>query len=264
MAMDQSAFDEIVEEAKGNPYQQDSIGLIFNNIGLIKFRSQLVMPSDGSIPLYTLPLNSNNIQSILRNLSRLFPYLKGILLKLTSAQTRRKLIAVINSMILEFIDRPEMDSSINIIHELTANGEKANLENIIFRRKLASEPSEMVKVIRSEKPMLLGLCDQENKWVKISWKFTHKIFKIEVKNNTAIDSTGVSSIKSKVNTQLNSLADGFIEEVDEKIGAGLGLFFVNFFKDEMKDKFDFETIFRVYENDFNETVASLTVIFEKS
>lgn len=257
-------FDEIVEEAKNNPYPDDSIGILFNNLGLIKFKSLLTLPVDGSVPLYILPLKPTNVQMVLEKLPKLFPYTKGVTLRLTAPQKRRKLVGYLNHSIIRFIDRPELETSVNIIHELTANGEKANLENMTVRNKLASDPKDVTSVIRSERDMLLKLCSDAKKWVRISWKFTHKIFKIEVKNNTPVDSMGLSSIKQKVATRLDTLADGFIGEVDDKIGAGLGLFFVNFFKDEMKEKFDFETIFRVYESDFDETIASLTVIFEKN
>lgn len=258
------AIEEVVEEAKNNPYPQDSLGILFNNLGLMKFKQMLVVPKDGSVPLYTLPLRENNIELIINKLPKLFPYTKGITLKLVAPQMRRKLIDYLNHMILIFIDRLELDTSTNIIHELTANGEKANLENVSITKKLAEDPKEVTNLIRNERMMLLKTCAELNKWVRISWKFTHKIFKIEVKNNTPVDSMGLSSIKNKVSTRLNTLADGFIGEIDEKLGAGLGLFFVNFFKDEMKEKYDFETIFRIYESDFDETIASLTVIFEKN
>jgi hypothetical protein len=130
----------------------------------------------------------------------------------------------------------ELDTSVNIIHELTANGEKANLENMAVSNKLATDAKDVTNLIRNEREMLFKLCNDNQKWVRISWKFTHKIFKIEVKNNTPVDSMGLSSIKQKVATRLDTLADGFMGEIDDKIGAGLGLFFVNFFKDEMKEK----------------------------
>ena len=255
---------EIIEESERNPYAIDSVGIIFNNLGLLKFQSLLSHPSNGTIPLYTLPLRMNNIQMILEKIPKLLPYTKGLSLKLAAPQKRRKLITYINDMILDFVDRKELETSINIIHELTANGEKANLENIVIKKGFATDASEVPGVIRRSRDDLLKMCSENNKWVRVSWKFTHKIFKIEIKNNTPIDSMGLNNIKYKVSTKLNTLADGFIGEMDDKIGAGLGLFFVNFFKDEMKEKYDFETIFRVYESDFDETIASLTVIFEKN
>ncbi len=257
-------IEEIIEEAKKNPYSTDSIGILFNNLGLIKFKSLLTLPTDGSIPLYILPLKVDNVRLVLEKLPKLFPYTKGVTLKLTAPQKRRKLIGYLNHRIIQFIDRMELDTSVNIIHELTANGEKANLENMAVKKNLATDPKEVINLIRNERDMLLGFCNDFHKWVRISWKFTHKIFKIEVKNNTPVDSMGLNSIKQKVATRLDTLADGFMGEIDDKIGAGLGLFFVNFFKDEMKEKYDFETIFRVYESDFDETIASLTVIFEKN
>lgn len=257
--------EDLIEESKNNPYSSDSIGILFNNLGLLKFKSLLKVPHAGATPLYTLPLRADNIMTVLEKLPRLFPYTKGIILKVCAPQKRRKLIGSLNHMILDFVDRRELETSVNIIHELTANGEKANLENVCVTKGLATEPTEVVNLIRSEREMLLKYCSEHQKWVRISWKFTHKIFKLEVKNNTPIDSMGLQNIKSKVSTKLNTLADGFIGEMgDDKIGAGLGLFFVNFFKDEMKERFDFETIFRIYENDFEETIASLTVIFEKN
>jgi len=173
------------------------------------------------------------------------------------------LINFLNNAILDYINRKEIESSISIIHELTANGEKANLESIIVENKLVNDKSEIPTLIRKEKDMLLKLCDKKGKWVKISWKFTHKIFKIEVRNNTPIDPVGLEGIRDKMSLKLNTIADGFLGEVEDRIGAGLGLFFINFFKSEMKEKFDFETIFRIYENDYGETIASITVLFEK-
>ncbi len=262
----QSTIDiaDIIEEAKNNPYDNDSLGIMFNNLGLLKFKNMLTSPHDGTMPLYTLPLRPENIQLVIEKIPRLFPYTKGVALKVAAPQKRRKLITYMNDIILDFIDRKELETSVNIIHELTANAEKANLEWIVFNRKLAADASEVPAVIRADREKLLVFGNQDKKWVRVSWKFTHKIFKLEVKNNTPIDPMGLNNIKYKVSTKLNTIADGFIGEMDDKIGAGLGLFFVNFFKDEMKEKYDFETIFRVYESDFDETIASLTVIFEKN
>lgn len=257
-------IENVIKEANKNPYSLDTLGIMFNNLGLIKFRNQLKFPDDGSVPLYTLPINPENIQMIMGKLPKLFPYIKGIVLKLVAPQKRRKLVAYLNDIILDFVDRKELETSINIIHELSANAEKANLENIIVVKQLAKEPREVVDLIRKERESIFKMCNEEEKWVKISWKFTHKIFKIEVKNNTLIDSMGIANIKEKMTKKLDTLADGFMGEIDDKIGAGLGLFFVNFFKDEMKEKYNFETIFRIYENDFDETIATLTVIFEKN
>lgn len=254
---------KIVEEFDSNNYKTDSIGISFNNLGIIKFKNLLSQPTPGLDPIYILPINKNNIISILNNIKKLFPYQKGLILKLVAPQKRRKLVNYINDMILDYINRKEIDHSISIINELSANGEKANIEDIILKNNLVNDKREIPSIIRNEREMLLDLCDKNNKWVKISWKFTHKIFKVEVKNNTTIDPLGLEGIKEKVSHKLNTIADGFMGEIDEKIGAGLGLYFVNFFKDEVKEKYDFETIFRIYENDLNETVASLTVIFEK-
>lgn len=257
-------IEEIIEEAANNPYDNDSLGIMFNNLGLLKFKSMLTSPQDGTMPLYTLPLKAENIRLVIEKIPRLFPYTKGVSLKLTAPQKRRKLVTYMNDIILDFIDRRELETSVNIIHELTANSEKANLEWLVFNHEMASDASEVPSVIRSQRDQLLLLGNTDKKWVRVSWKFTHKIFKLEVKNNTPIDPMGLNNIKYKVSTKLNTIADGFIGEMDDKIGAGLGLFFVNFFKDEMKEKYDFETIFRVYESDFDETIASLTVIFEKN
>ncbi len=261
---DKPSFEELILESEQNPYRLDSLGITFNNAGLIKFRNVLKKSEKGLVPVYTLPLRKDNLRDVLKKLSNLFPYTKGISLKLVSPQTRRKLIAYLNQTILEFVDRHELDTSLNIVHELTANGEKSNLENVTVKTGKAREPKAVVDYIRSNRQELFQACDAMHKWVRVSWKFTHKIFKIEVRNNTPIDSMGLNKIKEKVSTKLNTLADGFMGEVDDKIGAGLGLFFVNFFKDEMKEKYDFETIFRIYESDSDETIASLTVIFDKS
>ncbi len=257
-------IEDIIKEAQENQFQNDSLGIMFNNLGLLKFKSMLTSPQDGTLPLYTLPLKADNIQLVLEKIPRLFPYTKGVALKLTAPQKRRKLITYMNDIILDFIDRNELETSVNIIHELTANAEKANLEHIVYNKGFATDASMVPGVIRNQRDQLLNFCDEDNKWVRVSWKFTHKIFKLEVKNNTPIDPMGLNNIKYKVSTKLNTIADGFIGEMDDKIGAGLGLFFVNFFKDEMKEKYDFETIFRVYESDFDETIASLTIIFEKN
>lgn len=257
------SMETLFLESEQNSYRLDSLGITFNNAGLIKFRNVLKKSQKGLVPIYTLPLRRDNLADVLNKLTKLFPYTKGVSLRLVSPQTRRSLIAYLNEMILNFVDRKELETSLNIIHELTANGEKANLENIAVKTGKASTPKEVVNYIRSNRKDLFQLCDAMNKWVKISWKFTHKIFKIEVRNNTPIDSMGLNNIKEKVSTKLNTLADGFSGEVEDKIGAGLGLFFVNFFKDEMKEKYNFETIFRIYESDLDETISSLTVMFEK-
>jgi len=257
------AVDEIVEEWGRHNYSQDSLGIMFNNIGLLKFAEKLNNQHEGGVPLFVLPLQQQNIASVLLNIEKLFPYTKGIALRLVAPQSKRKLVGYLHERILTYVNRREIESSINILHELTANAEKANIEFVIKKHNLVTDKKEIPQLVRKERYMLLDVCHKEDKWVKIGWKFTHSIFKLEVKNNVPIPEEGVFGIKQKIGTKLDTLADGFIGEREDQIGAGLGLYFVNFFREEMKNQYDFESIFRIYENDFGETIASLTVLFEK-
>lgn len=264
MELNEQQMCELVEEARENPYSGDSIGVYFNPLGYQKFKSTVAIPADGAVPVYTLSINPDNITSILKNLIRLLPYQKGLQLKLTAPQKRRKLIGFLSETILEFIRRTELSNYSSIIHELTANGEKANLEDVIALKNLANDEKESLLLIRNERDTLFQACEEKNKWVKVSWKFSNKIIKVEIKNNTPINNHQIDGIKDKVETRLNTLADGFVEEPEEDhIGAGLGLFFINFFRDDLKEKYNFETLFRVYQNDFQETVTTFTVIFDK-
>ncbi len=254
----------VAEEAKKNPYKNDTLSILFNRMGLVKFRNMLPKNYDPhKPPLFSIPLASAKYSVLLNQVPNLFPYTKGLILKLIAPQKRRKLVGFLNSQILSFIKRYEIESVENIIHELTANAEKANLEFIVKKYGFLDSGLPLKDILVKERETLLELADKENKWTKITWKFTHMVYKVEVRNNTPITAYGISSIKSKMRQNLTSLADGFIGEIDEKLGAGLGLFFVNFFKEEMKNQHGFDTVFRIYETDIGETVVTLTVFFEK-
>lgn len=259
------SFPDIAAEAKKNPYRNDLIGMLMNHQGEKTFDTLLTQAPDDKVPLYTINLTDQNITSVLDHIIKLMPYQKGIKLKLTAPQKRRKLVSAINEAILNYIQKPEIGSIVNIIHELTANSEKANLESMVAQKYKIQDQKEIYEKLKNDREALLQDCDSHEKWVKISWKYSNWILKIEVKNNGTIDQKGLSLISDKVTTRLNTLADGYSEEqIENKLGAGLGLFFVNFFRDEMKKKYNFETLFRVYQNDSQETVASLIVMFENT
>ncbi len=80
---------------------------------------------EGGIPLFVLPLQKQNVSSVLLNIEKLFPYTKGITLRLVAPQSKRKLVGFLHEKILTYVNRREIESSINILHELTANAEKS-------------------------------------------------------------------------------------------------------------------------------------------
>lgn len=250
----------LTEEAAAGAFTGDSFTLIFNRPGYERYRDRLPAGHNTANPLYAISLEKINYDNFTGNLTALLPLVKGFNLKLLVPQKRRRLVTFINQTIIDYLGRHEIDNTHSIISELTANAEKANLETAIRETGMAlgATPAELLRnrlddVIR--KAALLG------KRVEIVWKFSPKIFKVEIKNNTIIPEYALNAVRSKMGAELTTLADGYVGEVFDKLGAGLGLYFINFFSDEIKEKYGFETIFRIFNNQTS-TSASLTVFFE--
>lgn len=252
---------QLSEEAEDGAYLGDSFSLFFNKQGFRHFRDKLPHGTDEDIPVYSIDITNIHYRQFVHNLRNLMPLIKGYSLSLTVPQKRRKLVTFLNEQVLGYINHPELDHSASIISELTANAEKSNLEKIIRTYQLDAGTS-VAHVLRKRREEIIHRAVDLKKRVQIIWKFSPLIFKVEVKNNTIVPEYALTSIKEKMSAQLNSLADGFVGEVFDRLGAGLGLYFVNFFSDEMKEKYGFETIFRIFTTETS-TSATLTVFFEK-
>ena len=259
--MDEKIFEQLKKEAEDGSCKNDRLTLIFNGKGYEKFRARLPEGGSTEIPLYTIGLHSINYQTFTRNLKSLLPLIKGFTLHVTVPQKRRRLVTFLNNTILEYLDRHEIDNTHSIISELTANAEKANLESVITVQRLDRQTTS-ADLLRSQREELIRGAEELKKEVSISWKFSRQIYKVEIRNNTIIPEYALGAIRSKIGTELNSLADGYVGEVFDKLGAGLGLYFINFFSEEMKEKFGFETIFRIFNTETN-TSATLTVFFSR-
>jgi len=255
-------IEELKLEAETGSCRNDRLTVIFNDHGYRKYRHQLPEGSNAGIPRYTIGIHSINYATFVTNLKSLFPFIKGLSLNVTVPQRRRKLVTFLNNTILEYLGRCEIDNTHSIISELTANAERANLESVISVNRMGRGISA-AELLRTKRPEIVSRAEEMGKEVSIAWKFSNKIYKVEVRNNTIISGYALDAIRSKIGIELNSLAEGYVGEVFDKLGAGLGLYFINFFSEEMKEKYGFETIFRIFTTEAN-TSATLTVFFVKN
>ncbi len=247
-------------KVNGKNSNVDKLLFYLNKKGIERFKHILPVISTGQLPAYSLDLVELDFEKLFENLERLLPFMKGVALSLVAPQKRRALVEYVNSIILSYIKHNEIDHSIAIISELTANAEKSNFESVIASSGLGEETS-VVDLLRKRKDEVIDLATSLNKRVDIIWKYTPKIFKVEIKNNTIISDASLTSVRDKMSDELTCIADGFSNSGVDTLGAGLGLYFVNFFSDEIKDKYGFDTIFRIY-NTEKKTSASLTIFFE--
>jgi len=252
---------DVVELRSGNNSDNsDKLLFYLNKRGVKRFKRILPIIENGQLPVYSIGLLDLDFDKLFENLEKLLPFMKGVALSLVAPQKRRSLVEYINSIILSHINHNEIDHSIAIISELTANAEKSNFESVIASSGLDKDTS-VIDLLRKRKDDVIDLATSLNKRVDIIWKFTSKIFKVEIKNNTIISNDSLAAVRNKMSDELSCIADGFSNSGVDTLGAGLGLYFINFFSDEIKDKYDFDTIFRIY-NTNNKTSASLTIFFE--
>ena len=250
----------LTEEAVEGASLHDRFTLIFNARGYDKYRDKLPAGHNTANPLYSIDISRINYTGFVANLKSLLPLVKGFPLRLPVPQNRRRLVGFINQTIIDYLGRHEIDNTHSIISELTANAEKSNLEAIIKEEGLDRELST-ADLLRTRRDEVIARAATLSRRVDIVWKFSPKIYKVEIKNNTIIPEYALSAVRNKMGAELSTLADGYVGEVFDKLGAGLGLYFINFFSDEMKEKYGFETIFRIFNTNEN-TSASLTVFFE--
>lgn len=246
--------------------EKDLFIIILNKLGFIKFNSSLPEKyreryDQAKLPTMYINLNEKMIKTLLE-LDKLLIYTKGIELKLYSPHEQRILIEYITNKILDFIGKSDIVHLNNIIMELVDNAEKANFLHILEEHKI-DIPVNQSELITNNRKEIVELCKKFDKWVKISWKFSKEIFKVEVSNNVPIPPSEAKKLREKATSDITTIVDGFSEEEidDEKLGAGLGLYFVKFFADELRQK-DIETIFRIYSTE-KVTYATITLFFEK-
>ncbi len=243
---------------------KDLFIIVLNKLGFIKFNN--VLPEEyrnnfdpSNLPSMFVKLSENSLKTIL-GLEKLLLYTKGIELKLYSPHSQRRLIEFITNKILDFIGKLDIIHVNNIIMELVDNAEKANFYSVLKENRIDLPLSEK-DIIINNRDEVVNLCLKFDKWVKISWKFSKDIFKIEVSNNVPISYDDAKRLREKATSEIGSIIEGFTaEENDDKIGAGLGLYFVKFFIDDLKQK-NIETIFRIYSTD-KVTYSTITMFFE--
>jgi len=244
---------------------KDTFSIILNKLGFIKFNS--VLPPDkrnnydpSNIPNLYMNLSGKTSKTLLE-LEKLLIYTKGINLKLYGPHDQRILIEYVTNKILDFIGKSDIVHINNVIMELVDNAEKANFFDAIKSEKIDLPLDEVDFIVKNRKDVV-NLCVIKNKWVNISWKFSKDIFKVEISNNTLLEQEKAKILREKATADITSIVDGFSEEdMDDKLGAGLGLYFIKFFTDDMKSK-DIETIFRIYSTD-KATYSTLTLFFER-
>ncbi len=245
---------------------KDTLSIVLNKLGFIKFNNVLPPDKRGQYDPSNLPnlyINlSEKVLKTLLELEKLLIYTKGISLKLYAPHDQRVLIEYITNRILDFIGKNDIVHINNVIMELVDNAEKANFTSVIESEDL-DLPFSQVEFITKHRREMAHLCVIRDKWVNISWKFSKEIFKVEVSNNTLLNPEQAKLLREKATADITTIVDGFSEEAfeEDKLGAGLGLYFVKFFTDDMKSK-DIETIFRIYSTD-RATYSSLTLFFER-
>lgn len=259
-------LEKLVEDIK-KCTDKDLLIIVLNKLGFIKFNS--ILP-----PNYRNNYDPNNLPSMFVNISektlktileleKLLLYTKGIELKLHGPHDQRRLIEFITNKILDFIGKSDIVHINNVIMELVDNAEKANFLNVLRENKIDVPISETDMILNNREEMI-NLCTKFDKWVKISWKFSKDIFKVEVSNNVPISYDQAKKLREKAAADIACIIDGFTEggnEDEEKIGAGLGLYFIKFFVDDLKQK-DIETMFRIYSTE-KSTFSTITLFFEK-
>lgn len=242
---------------------KDLFIIVLNKLGFTKFNHMLPPQhreryDPSNLPNMYMNISESTIKTIL-DLEKLLIYTKGIELKLYGPHSQRRLIEFINNKILDFIGKSEFVHVNNVIMELVDNAEKANFYHVLSNMDIPFDEESMILKNRDE---VVEMCKTLDKWVKISWKFSRDIFKVEVSNNVPMSYEQAKKLREKATANINTIVDGFIEnEDDDKIGAGLGLYFVKFFIDDLKQR-DVETMFRIYSSE-KTTYASIAMFFEK-
>lgn len=245
---------------------KDTLSIVLNKLGFIKFNN--ILPPDkrgqydpSNLPNLYINLSEKALKTLL-DLEKLLIYTKGISLKLYAPHDQRVLIEYVTNRILDFIGKTDIVHINNVIMELVDNAEKANFTNVIESEKLDA-PLSQVEFVTKHRKEIANLCVIRDKWVTISWKFSKEIFKVEISNNTLLTPEQAKLLREKATADITTIVDGFSEESfeEDKLGAGLGLYFIKFFTDDMKSR-DIETIFRIYSTD-KATYASLTLFFER-
>ncbi|RME88559.1 MAG: hypothetical protein D6767_09955 [Candidatus Hydrogenedentota bacterium] len=177
-------------------------------------------------------------------------------------------------LIASYLDRTKIATHLaNVIMELVQNAEKANFDKLLMEMGWISSADESFSWLKNseKRKKLVALAASQQKFLEIAWRFhkdevMHKKdyrLDIVVRNPGIMTHSTEKKLASKMNTDVTdtSLSDFFSESKEEKLGAGLGLLYISYLKEEcQKAKLDFKT--SVYSDRVEKkTEAMIQIVF---
>ena len=159
-----------------------------------------------------------------------------------------------------------------ILMELIQNAEKANFDRVMLQNRLVKSPGETATLLRDpeKRKQVSALAFKTGQNLNLNWLFdsgkasTSREFRIEIQvtNPGSISHMIQSKLKNKLHAETGSVSlSDFYEDTGQQLGAGLGLLYISYLRDEcQKAKIQFTS--QVFADDSADTTtAKLQVVF---
>ena len=160
---------------------------------------------------------------------------------------RDQIIDLFASEIASYIDLTQMSTHLaTILMELLQNAEKAHFEQLLYKNHMVNSEQQLFKFLKDKKSrakaVLLARNSGQN--IELGFRFhfhratanLDNMLEVFVKNQGAISYNVERQLANKLDTdtKANDLASFFQESGDEQLGAGLGLLYISYLKEECK------------------------------
>lgn len=157
--------------------------------------------------------------------------------------------------IATYLDRTKIATHLSsVVMELVQNAEKANFDKLLMDNHWIQSPKESFQWLKNNdrRKKVVALAQSQQKFVEIAWRFhkdeimQRKNYRIDiiVRNPGIMTHSTEKKLAGKMNTDVSesNLSDFFTESSEEKLGAGLGLLYISYLKEECdRAGLDFKT-----------------------
>ncbi len=161
---------------------------------------------------------------------------------ISQTDERQTIIKQVEQQLIDYLEKTKVADYFSLmLMEIIQNAEKAHLEKIA-RQKNMLKPTDNIDNFLRDKGCREMAIEQAKKWnhyLNLSWKFENpnveldeEEYKLQVQvvNKGVVEQKAKKSMQSKIKTEVkeSSLANFYEHSDADKLGAGLGLFYLSY------------------------------------
>ncbi len=192
---------------------------------------------------------------------------------ISKSKGKFEVIEKINRVLLSYVTKTKIaDYMAFMIMELMQNAEKAHFERLANQKKIVMPDDSIDKYLKlkQNRDRINGLARKNNQFINLNYKFEGDALSLtsRLKLQITITNKGVmmektrKSLNKKIKAEIReeSLANFYQGDSGERLGAGLGLYYLSYLEDACREeKMKFEA--RIVSDDRREETSVLITLY---